>query len=112
MSPPVEERRARSRGRSKSRGRRVSFKLDNEEVASSREHDIQPEPHHSGQKNRKQILEVRREKGKEKATEEFDNAFRLGDRVSSPQEVGRGRTPGPPSRKKIDVSRGRSLGRR
>lgn len=114
VSPPVEEQRARSRGRSKSRGRRVSFKLDSEEVIGSQEYTIQPELHHSGQKNRKQTLEVKREKGKGKATEEFDNSVRLeDDRGSPPQEVsGRGRTPGPPSRKKNDAPRGRSLSRR
>ncbi|KAH0832077.1 hypothetical protein J3R83DRAFT_12985 [Lanmaoa asiatica] len=112
VSPPVEEQRARSRGRSKSRGRRVSFKLDNEEVIGSREHNIQTELYHSGQKIRKQSLEVKREKGKGKATEELDNSLRIEDRGSPPQEVARGRTPGPPSRQKIDVSRGRSLGRR
>ena len=109
---PLEERRACSRGRSKSRGRRVSFKLDSEDVACSREHDTQPEVHHSGQKIRKQILGGKREGGKERSTEEFDDAFRLEDRGSPPQEVARGRTPGPPSRQKNDISRGRSLSRR
>lgn len=108
---PVEER-ARSRGRSRSRGRRVSFKLDSGEVVGSREHNIQPEPHHSGQKIRKQPLEVKREKGKGKATEEFDDSLRIEYRDSPSQEAARGRTPGPPNRKKNDVSRGRSLSRR
>ncbi|KAG6377116.1 hypothetical protein JVT61DRAFT_1167 [Boletus reticuloceps] len=108
--PPVEEQRARSQGRSKSRGRRVSFRIDSEEVITSM--PVQPDPQHSGQKNRKQNVEVKREKGKGKATEQLDNSLRLGDRSSPPCEVSRGRTPGPPSRKKIDVSRGRSLNRR
>lgn len=107
---PVEEQRGRSLGRSRSRGRRVTFKLDSEEVIGSREHNIQPELHHSGQKIRKRSLEVKREKGK--AIEEFDNSLQIEDRVSPPQEVARGRTPGPPNRKKIDVSRSRSLSRR
>ena len=112
VSPPVEEQRTRSRGRSKSRGRRVSFRLD-EEVIGLREHTIQPELQSNGQKNRKQSLEVKRERGKGKATEEFDDSSRLeDDRGSSLREVVRGRTPGPPSRKKVDVPRGRSLSRR
>ncbi|KAG8214621.1 hypothetical protein J3R82DRAFT_9697 [Butyriboletus roseoflavus] len=111
VSPPVEER-ARSRGRSRSRGRRVSFKLDSGEINGSRERNVQPELHHSGQKIRKPPLEVKREKGKGMATEEFDNSLRIEDRSSPPREVARGRTPGPPSCKKIDVSRGRSLSRR
>jgi len=90
----------------------VSFKLNSEEVIVSREHDDQTELHHSGQKIRKQTLEVKREKGKGKAIEEPDDSPQSEERGSTPREVARGRTPGPPDRLKIDVARGRSLSRR
>lgn len=115
VSPPLEEKRAWSQGRSKSRGRRVSFKLDSEEViqVGAREHNMQPELEQGRQKNRKQSLDVKREKGDRNAPEELDKSLRLEEDRGSPlREVARGRTPGPPGRKKMNVSQGRSLSRR
>ncbi|KAF9221609.1 hypothetical protein BS17DRAFT_785042 [Gyrodon lividus] len=109
VSPPVEEHRAWSQARSKSRGRRVSFKLDNE-GSGDRDDDINTEDV-GEQRPRKQTQETR--KGKGKTVEVSNNPSRLEDRGSPPRrDISRGQTPGPPCRDECHAPRGRSVSRR
>ncbi|KIJ62588.1 hypothetical protein HYDPIDRAFT_30191, partial [Hydnomerulius pinastri MD-312] len=110
--PPVEEHRAPSRARSKSRGRRVSFKLDNEECPPDQDDDVMAS-RDDGSNQRPSKREKESGKAKGKRREDLETASRSEDRGSPPRRaVARGRTPGPPSPDGSHATRGRSVSRR
>ncbi|KAH7887269.1 hypothetical protein F5I97DRAFT_2007752 [Phlebopus sp. FC_14] len=102
LPPEQRERRAPSRARSKSRGRRVSFKLDDEEISPVGGEGGREGRENANPKRDNHPASSSKGKGKKKESRDISSRSEEGgnsDTLSPPPRrvVARGRTPGPPS---------------